>query len=46
VLEQEYMAKYGRYLQVMPGNTLPSTESGSRQSKFGEALPENMRIDV
>jgi len=23
-LEQEYMSKYGRYLQVMPGNTLPS----------------------
>jgi hypothetical protein len=45
-LEQEHMAKYGRYLQVMPGNTLPSTESGSVQSKFGKALPENIRIDV
>jgi hypothetical protein len=45
-LEQEYMAKYGRFLQVMPGNTLPSTESGSVQSKFGKALPENIRIDV
>jgi hypothetical protein len=45
-LEQEYMSKYGRYLQVMPGNTLPSTESGSVQSKFGKALPENIRIDV
>ena len=40
------MAKYGRYLQVMPGNTLPSTESGSVQSKFGKALAENIRIDV
>ena len=30
----------------MPGNTLPSTESGSLQSKFGKALPENVRIDV
>jgi hypothetical protein len=45
-LEQEYMSKYGRYLQVMPGNTLPSTESGSVQPKFGKALPENIRIDV
>ena len=45
-LEQEYMAKYGRYLQVMPGNTLPTTESGSVQSKFGKVLPENIRIDV
>src|SRR5262245_30949837 len=36
-LEQEHMSKYGRYLQVMPGNTLPSTESGSVQSKFGKA---------
>ena len=34
------------YLQVMPGNTLPSTESGSVQSKFGKALAENIRIDV
>ena len=40
------MSKYGRFLQVMPGNTLPSTESGSVQSKFGKALPENIRIDV
>jgi hypothetical protein len=46
VLEQEYMSKYGRYLQVMPGNTLPSYESGSVQAKFGKALPENIRIDV
>ena len=30
----------------MPGNTLPSTESGSVQSKFGKALPEHIRIDV
>jgi hypothetical protein len=45
-LEQQYMSKYGRYLQVIPGNTLPSTESGSVQSKFGKALPENIRIDV
>jgi hypothetical protein len=45
-LEQDYMSKYGRFLQVMPGNTLPSTESGSVQSKFGKALPENIRIDV
>ena len=45
-LEQEYIAKYGRYLQVMPGNTLASTESGSVQSKFGKPLPENIRIDV
>jgi hypothetical protein len=30
----------------VPGNTLPSTESGSVQSKFGKALPENVRIDV
>jgi hypothetical protein len=40
------MTKYGRYLQVMPGKTLPSTESGSVQSKFGKALSENIRIDV
>jgi len=40
------MSKYGRYLQVMPGNTLPSYESGSVQAKFGKALPENIRIDV
>jgi hypothetical protein len=45
-LEQEHIGRYGRYLQVMPGNTLPSTESGSVQSKFGKALPENIRIDV
>jgi hypothetical protein len=45
-LEQEHMSKYGRFLQVMPGNTLTSTESGSVQSKFGKALPENIRIDV
>jgi IstB-like ATP binding protein len=45
-LEQEHMSKYGRYLQVMPGNTLPSYESGSVQAKLGKALPENIRINV
>jgi len=45
-LEQEYMSKYGRYLQVMPGNTLPSYESGSVQAKFGKTIPESVRIDV
>ena len=45
-LQQDHMAKFGRYLQVMPGNTLRSTETGSVQTKFGKALPENIRIDV
>jgi hypothetical protein len=38
--------KIVRATQAMLGNTLPSTESGSVQSKFGKALPENVRIDV
>ena len=38
--------EYGSYLRVLSGNTLPSYESGSVQSKFGKALPENIRIDV
>jgi hypothetical protein len=46
VLEQEYMSKYGRYLHVMPGNTLPAYESGSVQEKLGKTIPENYNVEV
>lgn len=45
-LEDAYFARFGRYLQIMPGNRLPKYPSASVADALGVNLPADMRVDV
>jgi len=45
-LEETYRRQTGRYLQIMPGNRLPTYETGSVTEKLGKNIPDNVRVDI
>lgn len=45
-LENKYIRKNGKYLQVLPGNKLPEYERGIVNARLGDDLPRNYRVDV
>lgn len=46
ILQEDYKATNGKYLQILEGNRLPHYETGRILDKFGERLPENVSINV
>lgn len=45
-LEDQYMQKTGKYLQIIAGNQLPTYESGSVAGKLGKNIPDDVNVDV
>jgi len=45
-LENTYYQANGVYLQVLPGNILPSYETGTVTADLGSAIPDNVRVDI
>jgi len=45
-LENAYYQSTGHYLQVLPGNILPSYETGTVSADLGSTIPANARVDI
>jgi len=45
-LEDAYYARFGRYLQIMPGNKMPRYPSASVVENFGASVADDVQVDV
>ena len=46
VLQEEYFAKHGKYLQVKEGNQLPDYEQGTVEQKFGKRIDDTYVVNT
>jgi hypothetical protein len=45
-LEDAYYSQNSTYFQILPGNALPTYESGTVASNLGEDIPGNVQVDI
>src|SRR3990167_11311698 len=44
--EENYYAKHGEYLQILPNNRLSSKQTGTVAQKLGKKVPDGIQVDI